>query len=404
VSAPRIDDLSRLLNAIAAAARRPSELNACFDELIACPDLFDGVAWLRGGYAGAAFVVAATWGCSGEVARSWMRWPLRRLFVEMQPSRIGDPFGSGRQALAIPFSHGAERSVLISLVRDEACSEAYDPFFRAIESITVAAVDSSADSSELPATTLEPSIVAFGLHEDLFRRVAAALGRRGWTAQHAGAFTEFTGLVRTSPPDVIAVDATRLHDCIAAVATVHRIANYGPLRLLAFGASAAQKRLSGGLIDCVLPTDASSEAIFRAIKQLALKSNALRRTFVAEEAVSAQRGAASALSPQELADFAARQAAGMINGWAACVLLNEYGAVFRAEYPPARNPVLRKIPRTFVTGQRLFQATADEAFYDSVTDDVVERQALANLEPKMAVSLSSRRRINAVRIRSDSKH
>ncbi|MEO7201051.1 MAG: hypothetical protein ABI431_00355, partial [Candidatus Tumulicola sp.] len=153
-------------------------------------------------------------------------------------------------------------------------------------------------------------------------------------------------------------------------------------------ASAAQQRLSGGLIDYVLPADASSEAIFRAIKQLALKSNALRRTFVAEEAVCAQRGAASALSPQELADFAARQAAGMINGWAACVLLNEYGAIFRAEYPPAPSPVLRKIPRPFLTGQQLFQMMADEAFYDSVTDDVIERQALANLEPAMAASLA----------------
>ncbi|HEY1680199.1 MAG TPA: hypothetical protein VGF98_00965 [Candidatus Tumulicola sp.] len=389
MSAPRIEDLSRLLNAIAAAARRPAELSRCFDELIACPDVFDGVTWLRGGYGGAAFVVAATWGCSGEAARSWMRWPLRRLFVEMQPARIGDPFGSGRQALAIPFSHGAERSVLIALVHEAACSEAYDAFFRAIESITVAALDSpSSDSSELPATTLEPSIIAFGLQDDLYHRLAAALGRRGWTAQEAGAFTEFTGLVRTSPPDVVAVDATRLHDCMAAVATIHRIANYGPLRLLAFGASAAQQLLSGGLIDCVLSTDASSEAIFRAIKQLALKSNALRRTFVAEEALSAQRAAASALSPQELADFAARQAAGMVNGWAACVLLNEYGAVFRAEYPPAPNPVLRKIPRPFVTGERLFQAMANEAFYDSVTDDVVERRALANLEPKMAASLA----------------
>jgi len=388
VNAPRIDDLSRLLNAIAAAAKRPAELAACFDELTACPDIFEGVTWLRGGYGGAAFVVAATSGCSGEVARSWMRWPLRRLFVEMHPSRIGDPFGSGQQALAIPFSHGAERSLLIALLRDAACSQAYDAFFGAIECITVAAIDSSSDSGELPATTLEPSIVAFGLRDDLFQRVATALGRRGWAAQNASAFTEFAGLARTSPPDVIAVDATRLHDCMAAVATIHRIANYGPLRLLAFGASAAQQRLSGGLIDCVLPTDASPEAIFRAIKQLALKSNALRRTFVAEEAVCAQRGAASALSPQELADFAARQVAGMINGWAACVLLNEYGAVFRAEYPQGPNPVLRKIPRPFVTGERLFQATADEAFYDSVTDDAVERQALANLEPKTAVSLA----------------
>jgi hypothetical protein len=389
VNAPRIEDLSRLLDAIATAARRPSELSTCFDELTAYPDVFDGVTWLRGGYGGAAFVVAATWGCSGEVARSWMRWPLRRLFVEMQPSRIGDPFGSGRQALAIPFSHGAERSVLIALLHDAACSEAYDAFFRAIECITVAAIDASySDSSELPPTTLEPSIVAFGLQGDLYRQVAAALGRRGWSAQETGAFAEFTGLVRTSPPDVVVVDATRLHDCMTAIATVHRIANYGPLRLLAFGASTAQQRLSGGLIDCVLPADASSEAIFRAIKQLALKSNALRRTFVAEEAVCAQRGAASALSPQELADFAARQAAGMINGWAACVLLNEYGAVFRAEYPPLPIPVLRKIPRPFLTGKRLFQAMADETFYDSVTDDVVERRALANLKPTMAVSLA----------------
>jgi hypothetical protein len=389
VSAPRIDDLARLLNAVSAAAKRPAELSACFDELTACPEIFDGVAWLRGGYGGAAFVVAATWGCSGEVARAWMRWPLRRLFVEMQPSRIGDPFGSGRQALAIPFSHGAERSVLIALLHDAACLETYDAFFRAIECITVAAVDSSSSElSELPTTTLEPSIVAFGLQDDLLGRVATALGRRGWAAQEAGAFAEFTGLVRTSPPDVIVVDATRLRDCMAAVATVHRIANYGPLRLLAFGASASEKRLSGGLIDCILAVDASSEEIFRAIKQLALKSNALRRKFVAEEAVCAQRGAGSALSPQELADFAARQAAGMISGWAACVLLNEYGAVFRAEYPPAPTPVLRKIPRPFLTGQRLFRATADEAFYDSVTDDVAERQALANLEPMMAASLA----------------
>jgi hypothetical protein len=388
VNAPRIEQLAGLMQAISNAAIRPSGIQTLVDALFENGDIFENVVVLRGGYGGAPFVVASAFECSAEEARGWMRWPLRRLFIDMKPSRIHEPFGDAGPALAIPFSYGIQRIVVIARLRWETRSAQHAAFFSALESITITTADVGTTLPEgIPETALEPEIVAFALEHPLHTQVGESLARRGWEFEHIDAFGKLTRRLRERPPDVLLVDGASLHDSVGAVARVHRIADYGPLRVLAFGSDAEMPLNSARLIDRVLSRDAGADTIFRAIKELALQSNALRRTFAAESDAGAARTAFATLSPQELADYAAERASQIMHGWAACILVNEYGAVFRAEFPNKGRPIFQSIPKTFVAGESVFESNVGDDFFEVVSDNFLEQQALMDLRPTSAAAI-----------------
>ena len=86
-----IKDLATLLRAVAAAGEDPDKLEDLLDIVTALDGIFEGAVMFKGGYGGGSFVIASSRGLSGEAARSWLRWPLRRLFARMKPARILDP-------------------------------------------------------------------------------------------------------------------------------------------------------------------------------------------------------------------------------------------------------------------------------------------------------------------------
>jgi hypothetical protein len=387
---PAIEELARLIGAISAAAKKPNAVASCFDAFTATPDIFTSVILFKGGYAGSAFVIASTSGRPRHEVRSWMRWPLRRLFINMQPLRIDNLVDRNLTALAVPFSHGIDRWLILATMSDTARSPDYDTFFVALESLTVAcgAAATGFNGEQAPAA-MEPAITGFALAPELRGRTDAALARRGWTMQYVVKFSELSESLRRAAPDVVAIDASQLDDCVAAAAGIHRIAECGPVRVLAFDSSERLRLHSAGLVDRVLPHDSEPQAIFRAIKELALESGTLRQLLAAESGNVAQVEASRALSPQELAAFAARSVSNIVGGWAYCVLLNEYGAVYRAQSPGEPDIPMHSIPKAYLSGgSRLFHDASGDEFLNYVTDDQFERRALLNMRPTSAATIA----------------
>jgi hypothetical protein len=383
-----IQHLAALLRAIGDASNDPTRLDELLDALVGIGGVFASAVLLAGGYAGGPFVITATRRESGEQARSWMRWPLRRLFVRMKPAVIFDPIGAGRQALAIPLSHGAARWVVVARLTEAACGCAYDDFLAVIENVTISPSSGEcALDSRIPAGQFEPAVVSFALDDDLRDRLDEALSKREWPLAHFQRFGPLTRRLQQSVPDVIVVGTPLLSNPVSAITSIHRIANYSGLRMLAFCPDDFRPRQSSALIDRYLRNDASEAAIFKAVKELAYESTALRRSWSREEHVLAARRAADLFTAQALVIFAAERAAEIMRGWACCCLFNG-GAVYRAEEPRRRQPVLNSIPKGFLNGSKIFAPVFDDDFIAEVTDDPRDRDALLAMRPASAATLA----------------
>ena len=376
-------DLAALLRAVAAAGEDPGKLDDLLD-VTAAIDVFEGAALFKGGYGGGSFVIASTRRIGGKEARPWMRWPLRRLFVRMRPACILDPARADRAALAIPFSHGTQRCVVVAPFAQPASSLREDDFLASVESVTI-----PRDSAPLPISLFSsaPAVTSFAVCSDLHERISSAVARRGWPVERVTTYAKLTRRLHESAPDVVVVDAAELRDLVSAITSIHRIADYASLCVLAFYDD-EPGALFPALVDRWLPHDASETTIFKAVKRLAQESAARRQYSLREERVVAQRRALRAPTAIELARLAAERAAEIVDGWASCFLLNESGTVYRSEYPPSPQPVLASIPTAFLTGARTFHAAFDDEFLEELTDSRADRDAFRALRPGSAASIA----------------
>lgn len=385
---PAVKDLAALLAAIDDAAGDPAAHDRLLDVLVGLTNVFSGAALFKG-YAGGALVITSSRGLGAAQARSWMRWPLRRLFVRMRPSRLLDPAGSQKQALAIPFAQGDRRWIVIAPLQVSSAPIEYEDFLRVVESVTVPS-DTSARPADsfAPANAFEPAIVTFALAEDLDRRVADTLSSRGWPYERITSFAMLTRRLRDSVPDVVIVDVARLQDPISAITSIHRIADCGALLVLAFHPAGFERQCFQGVVDRFLPFDAPSGAIFKTIKGLAGEAATLQRTFARDERTVIKRSVAEKFGYRELAEFAAAKASAIMRGWASCFLLNDGGAMYRAECPRSSHPVMRTIPKTFLTGASAFEAVFTPGFVEELTDDPAERKALLAMRPASSAAIT----------------
>jgi hypothetical protein len=383
-----VKDVAALLAAIDDAAGDPAAHDRLLEVLVGITTVFSSAALFKG-YAGGALVITSSRGLGAREARSWMRWPLRRLFIRMRPCRLLDPCGSPRQALAIPFARGDRRWIVIAPLQPSTRPSEYEMFLRAVESITV-----PSDTSESPgdlfvrSNDFEPAIVNFALAEDLDRRVVDALSSRGWPHERITSFTMLTRRLRHSVPDVVVVDVARLQDPVSAIASIHRIADCGALLVLAFHPAGFERQCFQAVVDRFLPSDASPASIFKSIKGLAGEAAILQRNYTRDERTVIRRSVAGKLGYRELAEFAAKEASAMVRGWASCFLLNDGGAVYRAECPSSPQPVLRTIPKTFLTGASIFEAVSTPGFIEELTDDPADRRALLAMRPPSCASVT----------------
>jgi len=383
-----VKDLAALLAAIDDAAADPSTLDGLLDVLVGITSVFSSAVLFKG-YAGGALVITSSRILGASQARSWMRWPLRRLFIRMRPCRLLDPADSQRQALAIPFAQADRRWIVVALLHSSKLPAEYEDFLRAVESVTVPS-DTSVRPTDsfIPTNTFEPAIVNFALADDLDRRVVDALSSRGWPYERIANVAMLSRRLRNSVPDVVVVDVARLQDPISAITSVHRIADCGALLILAFYPAGFERQCFQAVVDRFLPSDAPPASIFKTIKGLAGEAAILQRNFARDKSTVMRRFAAGKLGYRELAEFAAKEGAAIMRGWASCFLLNDSGVVYRAEYPGSSKPVMRSIPKTFLSGTSAFEAVCSPGFIEELTDDPAERKALLAMQPASCAAIT----------------
>jgi hypothetical protein len=381
-----IEELAALVEAIDRAAKSADALPALLLTLRGdLSDLFSDAALLKGGRGGGAFVAVRSHGFVGF--RTWMRWPLRRLFARMQPSRITNPCALDKHALAIPFSYHAERYVVLASLTKRACDADCRGFFQILERMTVPTIDRvSSASTEIPATPMEPVILGFCICDELFERIRGTLQHRGWTFERLTSFQHLWNRLQQGVPEVIAVDLDEMHLPLAAMIGIHRAADSAMLRIVGFGSARFNQYGAVPVIDCVLAHDEDRETIFKTFKNLALDASAVRQAQAIDADAAATRQAKASLSLSELAGFAAERAADLMHGWACCVLFNEWGAIFRSEHPALARPVLTGVPKSFLS-EAFYDLRAGDDFLREITEQPDERMALLALKPLSAATL-----------------
>ncbi len=265
----------------------------------------------------------------------------------------------------------------------------YEDFLRVVESVTVPS-DTSARSADsfIPANAFEPAIVTFALAEDLDRRVVETLSSRGWPYERVTSFAMLTRRLRDSVPDVVVVDVARLQDPISAITSIHRIADCGALLILAFHPAGFDRQCFQAVVDRFLPSDAPAASIFKTIKGLAGEAAILQRSLTHDERTITQRSAAGKFGYRELAEFAAKEGAAIMRGWGCCFLLNDGGVVYRAEFPRSSEPVMRSIPKAFLTGSCAFEVVSSPSFVEDLTDDPADRKALLSMRPVSSAAIT----------------
>ncbi|MBV8067994.1 MAG: GAF domain-containing protein [Candidatus Eremiobacteraeota bacterium] len=385
---PMIEELAAIVKEIDAAAADSERLKPFLSTLVDMPaGLFSAALLLMGNYGGGPFVLVAARNYNSQARRAWMRWPLRRLFTRMKPSRIVSPFGSGDMALAIPFSFSEQRFVVVAPLRRTVSSREYDGFFTVLESLTVPEAERSWPALPgIPATPMDPTIVGFALCDELYERIEAPLRHRGWRFQRVLTYGDLWRSLPDLTPDVIAVDAAELIDPLSAITSIHRAADSPALRIVVFADEPLAAQGAAPVVDRTLPHETSGEALFLAFKEVARESAVHRRARIADADASAKRLAATSLTLQELATFLAERAADIMHGWAHCALLNEYGAVSRAESPSLPRPVFSAIPKSFLSEAPFFELHVGERFLAELTDEPFERMAFEALKPLSGAS------------------
>jgi hypothetical protein len=380
-----IRQLAAVTAAIGAAADDPAAFDRLLDTLVGAGGIFSNAILFRGGYGGASFVVASSRGEQNLLSRNWLRWPLRRLFARMKPSRIADPTVPQRVALAIPFGRGIDRWVVVATISESGLRRESADFFAVLENCMVPHTRLSRE--RLPLAPMNPVITGFALCDDLYKRVEASLRARGWSLERVPTFGQLSRLLQAAVPDIIAIDASELAAPLSAITSVLRIANYGALQVLAFHAEEFAGETHPAVIDRLLPHEADAAAISRAVKELVRESLTLRALNMEEEDELAQRRAAQLISPRELADFGAERAAEILNGWACSFLLDERGVTYRGESRRAAPPAINSIPKGFLSDSCAFEPQVGQEFLDEVTDDPAERIVILATRPVSGASI-----------------
>ena len=63
-------------------------------------------------------------------------------------------------------------------------------------------------------------------------------------------------------------------------------------------------------------------------------------------------------------------------------------SVYRAEFPRSSEPVMRSIPKTFLTGSCAFEIVSSPSFVEDLTDDPADRKALLSMRPVSSAAIT----------------
>ncbi len=382
-----LDDLAAIVTAVNAAARDRARVAALMD-LLAASDIFDPVVALSAKGSWKTFFTSDLRG-DRDKGVGWQKWPLRRLFETMRLRRIRHP-QRDTNALAIPLNYGDEGCVVLACLSDWAHEPSSESFFEALENFSVPShLPAIVTPEGIPISPIEPHIVCFGLCPSLQAAVDSMLFRRGWMSQTVASPSELRVALETARAEVVLLDFDHQYDAFETLLRVHGYVG-AETKLLAFGEQTYSTLERQALVDCLLTHDASESEVFATLKRFTRLIPELRKTRLRAMTTGFEMALDDARTPSELSVVGARHAASVMHGWASMHLVSNDGATYAAEHPRQRAPVLKALPKTFLSDAPIFQLRADERFYHEVSDDRRVVGALERLHPVSAASIPLR--------------
>lgn len=345
--------------------------------LQADPALFSGALhfFSREGH---GFVPTSQIGAPEGSARTWPRWPLRRLFAARRASLITNPV-SGAQALAVPFNVGLERHVVVAPLSVQNLDEAQQTFLDALQS--------AASAPPLSATVTErvPRFVWLGMSEDLAEVVGGIVRRRAWPLLFAPTFGHALMMLEDDRVDIAVLEARALNGELNCLRALRHAAKIGDAPIVYFSDTAAGPEVQT-LVDCILPQNAGDGEILRALKTTAALVSRMRGQALGARVERIEDHLRACADYPELAEACAH-AALHLGADAVSVMLADRSGGVHAAHVPLQTVLGDHWPTPFMTGESITHTRADDAFYEDAFDDGEYAQRLRELHPVSAAAL-----------------
>lgn len=377
---PRFVALPGLLRSATKTDLSAPEVRRFMDALLeADAALFAGALLLRS-REGRRFILVHETGGPVEDARSWLRWPLSRLFSTRRACLITNP-RSGARALAIPFYVSDEWYAVVAPLRGPADS-AQSVFLAALQSITAAPPPRSVAHGA-------PRFAWFGTDKALHARLRSAISARGWEFHAASTFGHLVLLLERDAIDVALIQPSSLGDAMHSLRTLRHAAKIGDAPILYFSDTDPESEIET-LVDACLYPDAPTRELIKALKQSVSLVPQARAKALREAVRNVEDDLRACEDYADLARACANAALALGSDAASVMLADQTGAIHAAHVPEYQDALQDHWPAAFVTGEPVTDSTAGDRFFEEVFDDREYAKRLQALHALSGASLPIR--------------
>lgn len=375
---PRFAALPRLIREASQPKTTDAEVRRFVDELLqADPALFRGALHFLS-REGHGFVLVRRTGEPMDDERSWLRWPLRRLFAHRRPSLITNPV-SGRRGLAIPFCVQDERYVVVAPLRQKALDAAKQTFLSALQSIVSAPPLAGAHSERVPR------FVWLGTRGALFESLQGIARSRGWPLVHAPTFGHALVMLEDDRVDVALLEAGALKHEIASLRALRHAAKIADAPIVYFCDGECDAEIQT-LIDYQLPAHPDEGDLLRALKNSAADISRMRAQGLRARVARLEDLLYRCADLAELAEQCARAALTLGADAASVMLADRNGGVYAAHLP-VETMLGDHWPTPFMTGETIAQTYVNDLFYEEAFDERNFAARVRDLHPISAAAL-----------------
>ncbi|HLI97775.1 MAG TPA: GAF domain-containing protein [Candidatus Baltobacteraceae bacterium] len=359
-------------NATAADVRRFMDELICADPALFCCAL----QFLS--REGQGFVLVHAIGDPDPDARSWPRWPLRRLFASRRASLITNPV-SERHALAVPFMIGSERHVAVAPLREQDCNPSQQAFLDTLQSVTMPSARVAAASERIPR------FAWLGAHARLGERLGSLARRRAWPLVCVPTFGNVLVMLEQDQIDVVLLEARALQAEFSSLRALRHAAKIGDAPIVYFIDRDPGPEIRT-LVDCCLPTNSDEAELLRALKASAALVFRTRKRALHANVQRMEHRLRCCSDLPELAQSCA-EAALLLGADAASVMLaDELGGV-HAAHAPINTVLGDHWPTPFMTGEVITRTHATDVFFEEAFDNAEYARHLRTLDPVSAAAL-----------------
>jgi hypothetical protein len=369
---PRFVALPRLIRDATNPNVAAGTVRRFMDELFeADRTLFSGVLqfFSREGH---GFVLVHEIGPAMDDARTWPRWPLKRLFATRRSSLITNPITKQR-ALAVPFSVGNERHVVVAPLATKSCDAAQQVFLDTLQSAAAAAGSASAVNERVPR------FVWLGINTGLGDRLAAIAARRAWPLVSVPTFGHALLMLEQDDADVAVLEAASLNGELASLRALRHAAKIGDAPIVYFTDREPEPEIETLVDFCLSPTAGESQ-LLRALKSSAALVSQMRAHALRESVQRMEHQLRGCRDFGELAHLCA-QAALLLGADIASVMLADEAGGVHAAHVPFHAALGDHWPTPFMTGETIAHTYAGDAFFEQAFDDAEYAKRVRALQP-----------------------